>query len=265
MAYISKPTKSIIRTANIIVASKSNNNFFNKKEDEIESLRQNMKRNGPTTNSNLKQSRLNNDSFESSNPRKNQFNFSFSNKSINTTSDKSFLKQKELANNKLNSNNSNFSNNNINNSNINLSNKIQHLYQNIINCEININPDNSKQNESQSFQTKLNKFSNLISPSNLKTKAEKVREDEDSYGISKDLLKTIIHSKRPIVKRAENNRLVQKMGENKKLLDYFFTKRNYSCLNDNKSENVFEKNSFNDFYSKISTNYSLKDLNYKKY
>ena len=248
---------------------KQNNNeniddFFTKKEDEIEFLRQTIRKNGlPRTNSFSKLNK-NNDLNELPNCMKNMLNFSFSNNIVRNSSDKSFLKQKELANNKINTN---IVNSNLNISNINLTNKIQHLYQNIINCEININADNPKPQpppHNESTSNKFDKFNNLISPSNLKNKSEKAKEIEDTYGISKDLLKKIITTKNSSGKRQDNNRLTQKMEENKKLLDYFFTKRTYSRLNnsnDFKTENLFEKNSFNDFYSKISSNYSLKDLN----
>jgi len=234
------------------------NEYFNKKEDELEFLKQNMKKNQYTVNL-PKQSPLdeNNSSFDT---LRNKFNV-FTSTNKNNKNDKSFLKHKEANFNSI------ISNNNINNSNINLSNKISHLYQNIINCEININADPYKPNpnlfDSVPF-IKSERLENVISPSNLhKLKSDKNGINGDSYGINKEFLKRIItNNKQYSTKRPEKNKMKQKMEENKKLLDLFFTKRSSSGVDSGMAENLKEKNNFSNFYSKINGSYSLKDLNY---
>jgi hypothetical protein len=234
------------------------NEYFTKKEDELEFLKQNMKKNQFTGNF-PKQSNQdeNNSSFET---LRNKFNvFPSTNKNIKN--DKSFLKHKEANFNSI------ISNNNINNSNINLSNKINHLYQNIINCEININADPYKPNQNLFDSVpiiKTERLENVISPSNLhKLKSDKNGLNGDSYGINKELLKKIItNNKQYSSKRPEKNKMKQKMEENKKLLDLFFTKRSSSGVDNGLADNLREKNNFSNFYSKINGSYSLKDLNY---
>jgi hypothetical protein len=112
----------------------------------------------------------------------------------------------------------------------------------------------------------------VISPSNIQHKAKDQisrNGEEDIYGINKDLLQKIVQNKRPnSVRRNEKSKLKQKIEDNKKLIDIFFTKKTPQRVKDERrneehGDHLYLKNSFEDFYSKISSSVSVKDLKAK--